>query len=738
MIICKNNLSDYGLVYDENIKASVYGAKQLNKYVERCCGFIFSKYDGNKNFISIGYNVKSKSLIDGADKTTLKRSGLRITFRDGNVYIYGGSDTGTVYGVFEFLERYLGVKFLTSVDEVTPKAESIVVEEKNVECNPCFPQRDCATFSFMVNPDYVLKRRFESANTPDHEEAGIITNAWFNEIPNTHNSHYFVPRDKYLKSHPEMFSTPKPGSERKFADCDRVGGSHIECCYSNGVTDDGKLDESLEVSVVKVVADSLYNYIVNNPNKKYFMFGRQDNGGAQCYCPRCVQKRERYGGEAGTMIIFLNVVIDLVEKRLIAEGKTPDFNVVTFAYLSTLKAPVDENLQPIDSLIIPHERLHIRYATLGANSAYGYTDPRQDKKILDSVIGWTNVTKNVMFYDYPVNYIENLYFFPIYLHLAEDIRFFNKVGMSYVMYEEAFGSTQGYHIEMDSYVMSKLFWNPERDIYEIMKEYIDNYYGIAAPYVYEYRCKMLEFYKDFVDKGLRVQPTQPWCDYLYPENYPLEVLTDCVDILDNGLEKIENSNLTLSEKYRLKKRVKRVLLSPLRMITRNSEYYFGDKKTEYDSRFETLVSELGHIISRKPHRIIEANVPNYKIMVDEEDSASIKCAEYLNDWFKNKTGVTLELIGHHDLYPTYAEKVICIGPNDFAKEFFQKTDFTKYNIFVKSCGAAIFIAGKSLKDACNIFIDTLKERTWCANVTGRFTSLKMEMLEMIEYLNKEN
>ena len=50
MIICKNNFSNYGLVYDEKIKASIYGAKQLNKYVEKCCGFSFSKYAGNENF----------------------------------------------------------------------------------------------------------------------------------------------------------------------------------------------------------------------------------------------------------------------------------------------------------------------------------------------------------------------------------------------------------------------------------------------------------------------------------------------------------------------------------------------------------------------------------------------------------------------------------------------------------------------------------------------------------------
>ncbi|MBR1968652.1 MAG: hypothetical protein IKA11_04590 [Clostridia bacterium] len=142
MIINKSNISDFGLVFNSDNKASVYAAKEFNKYLERCCGFKLENYKDNKHFISIGYNAQSATIIDGADKTTLKESGLRIAFKGGNAYIYGGSDKGVIYGVYEFLERFLGVKFLTATDEVTPKNDELKVEEKDIECNPCFPQRE--------------------------------------------------------------------------------------------------------------------------------------------------------------------------------------------------------------------------------------------------------------------------------------------------------------------------------------------------------------------------------------------------------------------------------------------------------------------------------------------------------------------------------------------------------------------------------------------------------------------
>ena len=38
---------------------------------------------------------------------------LRIVIRDGNIAIAGGRPRGTLYGVYTFLEDYLGVRFLT-------------------------------------------------------------------------------------------------------------------------------------------------------------------------------------------------------------------------------------------------------------------------------------------------------------------------------------------------------------------------------------------------------------------------------------------------------------------------------------------------------------------------------------------------------------------------------------------------------------------------------------------------
>ncbi len=738
MILNADTAKRYGLIFDKNVKAYAYAAKQLNKYVKKCCNFSFEEFSQQLKSISIGYNHHSKALIDAADKTTLKRSGFRIVFKDGDIFIYGGSDVGAIYGVFEFCERFLGVRFLTSTDEVTPFSDNVEIREEDIECNPCFEQRECYHFSFIVNPDFALKRRFEGGNTPNHEEAGIINCKWYNKISNSHNSFSYVSKEKYYKTHPEMFTTPNPESKRDYKSETGEAGFFTECCYSNGITDDGKLDESLEVSTAKVTADSLYNFIKEDLTVKYFPFGKQDNTEATCYCPKCCAKRQRYGGDAGTMTIFLNAVIEAVEKRLEAEGITPNFCISTLAYQKTSQPPVDKDLKPIDGLVIPHERLHWRFAPHFKNLSYSIVDERQNEEDRKAFIGWSNLTKNLMIWEYPVPYMDRLYFAPSYLHMAEDVAAYHKAGASYVMYEEGCSCVQEYNIEMDSYILSKLFWNPNLNVYDLMKEYTDGYYGIAGKYVYEFCCKMLDFFKEKVAQkgGFSIIPVKVECEFMQPESYPLSLLTDCVDILQTGIGEVENSSLSLAEKLRYVKRLKKVLLSPLRMITRGKEYYFGDKVTEYEKTFYSIVEETGHLLQYTPVKIMEASISNYMILVDKEDSHAVECAEYLNDWFKNKTGVALEIVGCEEYYPTYGVKSISLGAQCFSKEFFKGLDFSKYNIFAKNRGWSVFLAGKDLKGACDVFVNNIKERTWFENHKPMY-SLTYEFHEIVEYVKEK-
>ncbi len=53
------------------------------------------------------------------------------------------------------------------------------------------------------------------------------------------------------------------------------------------------------------------------------------------------------------------------------------------------------------------------------------------------------------------------------------------------------GSRGGDFAEMRTWLVSKLMWDPSRDTEELMQEFLEDYYGAAAPYLYRY-IKVME------------------------------------------------------------------------------------------------------------------------------------------------------------------------------------------------------------------------------------------------------
>ena len=63
--------------------------------------------------VFIGSGMVMQASPVGFNVEDLGPEDLRIVVRDGNIAIAGGRPRGTLYGVYTFLEDYLGVRFLT-------------------------------------------------------------------------------------------------------------------------------------------------------------------------------------------------------------------------------------------------------------------------------------------------------------------------------------------------------------------------------------------------------------------------------------------------------------------------------------------------------------------------------------------------------------------------------------------------------------------------------------------------
>lgn len=116
---CGNDIADYVIVKPADATESeAFAAEELSAYIEKACGVkleIVMETDSEKT-ITI---VRDTSGELGTD-------GVRICTEDGKLTIAGGTVRGCLNGVYEFLDSYIGWRFL-------PHGQEYLITEGTVD-----------------------------------------------------------------------------------------------------------------------------------------------------------------------------------------------------------------------------------------------------------------------------------------------------------------------------------------------------------------------------------------------------------------------------------------------------------------------------------------------------------------------------------------------------------------------------------------------------------------------------
>ena len=689
----------YGVITD-GTKALEFAKRELQKFVEKSCGFLLADYAGQEKVISLGVNEKSREIVQDYDTGDLNEDGFYILPKDGNVYIFGENEKGVTFGVYEFLEVYLGVRFLSRDCEYTPKRDGIFIEEKPLKRVPFCKQRLYLCSSSFEDPLVGLRYKYTADYLVELEEQGF-RNKWYKGIPSSHNSNYYVPYEQYKDTNPEFFSVYRYEKFRLF--------DAIELCYTNGLTEDGEIDESVEKSVLSVTVDALLGYMQDDPQAKYFMFGRVDNYDARCHCPKCEKARREYG-DSGIMIVFMNNVLKMVRKRLAEQGKVFDKKLVTFAYHATVDPPV-KNGKPVCATVIPDKDLYIRYAPLEeADYTFALDDVRQRENVHRQISGWAAVTDRLMVWDYNCCFFDYFWYFSNLKNLQQDLRLFKKLGMAYVMKQGAYNIGTVWQDELKSYVCSKLFWDVDLDVKEIVREYVSIYFGLGGEFVLTFIEKMETLFAACVEQGLHLELGEDK-DFLDPKHYPLDFLLEMETLLNEAIACVRNSELSQEEKAVYIQRLQSVLITPVRMIVRNAEYYFGEESIEYEQKFHELAKAIG--VKKQGEVVpifidfIENGESKYMLITGQNPTKEeLAAAEYIQRCIRERTGVTLPIEKDDKIYPAYWERGIMVGKTAMNGEFYkQGWDVSAYEYYVDVKGWCAFIdSDYDLMQAAEVFL----------------------------------
>ncbi|MBR4902446.1 MAG: DUF4838 domain-containing protein [Victivallales bacterium] len=373
------------------------------------------------------------------DSFCLKTVGERLV-------IYGGK-RGGMYGVYEILERFGGCRWYSSWCEVVPTLDEFKVasdlDEKQI---PAFLMREPFWYD-MFNTEQAYRNKCNGNQMRLSEKEGGKVR--FGSGLFVHTMDQFIPVKEFYDTHPEYFA--EIGGTRR--------NGYVQRCLTNP-------------DVLKITTERLLDRIRKDPTATMYSVSQNDVYNF-CTCKECNAMAEKYGGQSGLLIWFVNQVAEAVEKEF------PNALVETLAYQYTRTPPV--NIKPRHN-VVP------RLCTIECDFSkpLDVSKHPQNIKFVKDIEGWSSMTDKLFIWDYTTDFANYLCPFPNFGCLQGNVKFFRDNHVIGLMEQ---GAYQGYHAEfaeLRGWILAKLLWNPDQDVAPLYDDFFNGYYGKGAPFIRKY------------------------------------------------------------------------------------------------------------------------------------------------------------------------------------------------------------------------------------------------------------
>ena len=395
-----------------------------------------------KPMISVGATALYRRNF--ADNETVRKLDAIALKTDGQNLILGGHpDRGVLYAVYEFLEKYAGIRWWTSTVAKIPKDPDLSVEVKDEVYAPALEYRE-VYYLDAIGESFASKLRsngFWTKLTPAYG-GKLNVYGW------CHTFEQIMPPERYFKDHPEWFALVNGKRQGKGA----------QLCLTNPEM----RQEFLKQTLVKIQRDP----------KMWQMSVSQNDNQLWCECPKCTALVKAEGSESGPLIDFVNFIASGVKAAY------PDLPVSTLAYQKSRHVP--KTLKPADNVCIWLCNIENNFGQSmeqGADNA----DFRKD------IEEWSAISRKLFVWSYVAFFGNFMVPHPNLTDLGNDIRYFVKMNAKGVFPQGDYYCNIGDFVALRAWLTGKLLWNPELDQRELTREFLEGYYGsAAAPYLMEY------------------------------------------------------------------------------------------------------------------------------------------------------------------------------------------------------------------------------------------------------------
>ncbi len=460
--LVKDGKSAYSIVIAPDASPSErHAAAELQKFLEQMSGARLPiTSEARQSMVLVGESAPLEKLNPAIPFSDLGPEGFALKTRGKHLIIAGGRLRGTMYGVYEFLEK-LGCRWFAPDTSRIPKMRSIALPALDEIQKPSFEARD-PFFPEARDPDWAARNKANGQSMRlDAARGGKVL-----AYPGGHSFAALVPPEKYFKTHPEYYSLVD-GKRR-------IDEYRSQLCLTNP-------------DVLRIATETVERWIKEHPDATNYSV-MQNDGDGWCECDKCRRVEDEEGGaHSGPVLRFVNAVAEQIEKR------HPEKLIDTFAYAYTLEPPLH---------VKPRKNVRIRVCPSDACFAHPFEKCEYDASVMRNLVGWSKITGQLYVWHYNINFLHYLLPFPDFEELAADIPMYQRHGVVGLFMEGSTDTEGGAEYgELRSYVMAKLMWNTKVDVKKVIGEFHEGYYGKAA--------KPMRAYFDYLQSRVRQAPEGP-------------------------------------------------------------------------------------------------------------------------------------------------------------------------------------------------------------------------------------
>ena len=460
MYIVDDGVSDFVIVTEENPDATTKTAvNELQTYIKKISGTELKAVTENEvtpedNAIIIGETSLEKGIVD-INRSEIAKDGFMIHSDGKHLFIAGSDNRGTLYGVYTFLEEYLGVRWFTPELEVVPENKDIVIDSH---------------INRIIEPSFSIRRN-DSLGTNDAHRARTKMNVSFwNEAKEYGGALTYVlwdvtldklVPDDLITEHPEYFATTAEGTKTR---------DHV--CLSNP-------------DVLSVAVENARKAILAcETDAKYIHIGQKDNTN-YCRCENCEALYEKYGSVSAPTILFTNAFADALDDEF------PDFMFTFYAYNETDRPPTDTTLRCNDNVAPVLCGLHkacrshplTECGAQDGNETFYNLFGDNEPTISQDFANWVKIADTTYIYDYTINFINTAQFFSNFEYMQSTMKYMHDIGITGYIYNCGDTHTAAFN-ELRNYLLCKLQWDVNCDVEYHMMDFMNAYYGEeAASYI---------------------------------------------------------------------------------------------------------------------------------------------------------------------------------------------------------------------------------------------------------------